>query len=149
MISLNLIKSDDEMWIDIRKFDNFWKEDSKTNLRNQKSLNLDQDSWGNHRMNMREIYEIKIREKLSLKLTQITIQKWNLKLYEYRLGWNPIPNPRLRSNWSNYSPDSRLFIKIQKTQSLMIKRQFLPRLSTKSHSQALCGCENECRSNWK
>ena len=40
MISLNLIKSDDEMMIEIRKFD-FWKEDSKRNPRNKKSLNLD------------------------------------------------------------------------------------------------------------
>ena len=65
------------MWIEIRKFDIFLKDDLKTNLRNQKSLNLDLISRRNHRMNMREISEIKIRErpKLKLKLTQITIQK--------------------------------------------------------------------------
>ena len=45
------------------------------NPQNQKSLNLNIISGRNHRMNMREIYEIKIREKLKLKLTQITIQK--------------------------------------------------------------------------
>ena len=59
MIFLNLIKSDDEMWIEIRK-----------------SLNLDQDSRKSHQMNMREISEIKITEEriIKLELTQITIQ---------------------------------------------------------------------------
>ena len=56
MISLNLIKSDDEMMIEIRKFD-FWKEDSKRNPRNKKSLNLDLISQRNHRMIKREIFE--------------------------------------------------------------------------------------------
>ena len=46
------------------------------NPRNQKSLNLDLNSRRNHRMNMREIYEIKNHEKskLKMKLTQIMIQ---------------------------------------------------------------------------
>ena len=43
-------------------------------------------------------------------MTKITILNWNLKLYEGRLGWNTFSNPRLQSNWSNYSPDQRLFI---------------------------------------
>ena len=38
MISSNLIKSDDEMVIEIRHLE---KKDSKTNPRNKKSLNLD------------------------------------------------------------------------------------------------------------
>ena len=36
------------------------------------------------------------------------------------------PNPRLRLNWSNYSPKSSLFIKIQKARSSEFKHQFLP-----------------------
>ena len=44
MIVSNLIRSYDKMWIEIREF-SLWKEDSKKNLRIQKSLNLDQDLW--------------------------------------------------------------------------------------------------------
>ena len=87
------------------------------------------------------------KPKLRKKLTQIMILKWNLKLYKDRLGWNTIPNPRLHSNWSNYSPESRLFIKIQKNVIVEFKRRFLPRRSSKSHSQTLCGCKNESITN--
>ena len=45
------------------------------------------------------------KSKLRIKLTQITILKQNLKLYKDKLGWNMTPNPQLRSNWSNYSPE--------------------------------------------
>ena len=55
MIFLNLIKQNNAMWIEIRQFDNFLKEASKTNPWNQKSLKLDQDSRRNHQMNRREI----------------------------------------------------------------------------------------------
>ena len=55
MISLNLIKLDDEMMIEIRKFNICLKENLKTNQGNQKSLDLDMILWRNHRMNMREI----------------------------------------------------------------------------------------------
>ena len=57
MIFLNLIKSDDKMMIEIRQFDIFWKEDSKMNPQNKRSLNLDLISRRNHRMNNREISE--------------------------------------------------------------------------------------------
>ena len=57
MISSNLIKSDDEMWMEIKKFDIFRKINSKTNLKNKKSLNLDLISRRNHQMNRREISE--------------------------------------------------------------------------------------------
>ena len=58
------------------------------NPRNQKSLNLDLRSRRNHRMNRSEISEKKNREKpkLRMNLIQIMILKYNLKLYEYRLG---------------------------------------------------------------
>ena len=49
------------------------KEDLKTNPRNQKSLNLAQDSQRNHQVNKREISEIENYEKSKLKLTKITI----------------------------------------------------------------------------
>ena len=55
MIFLNLIKLDDEIWIEIREY--LWKEDSKMNPQYKKSLNLDEDSRRNHRMNKREISE--------------------------------------------------------------------------------------------
>ena len=60
------------------------KEDSKTNPRNQKSLNLDFISRRNHQINISEISKNKNYEnlKLRMKLTQIMI----LKLYEDRLG---------------------------------------------------------------
>ena len=51
MISSNLIKSNDEMVIEIKK------EDSKMNSRNQKSPNLDLISRRNHPMNRGEISE--------------------------------------------------------------------------------------------
>ena len=119
------------------------------NPQNQKSLNLDLILQRNHRMNKREISKNKNHEKAKLrtKFTQIMILKWNLKLYIDRLGWNTIPNPSLCLNLSNYSPESRLFIKIQKTRSSEFKRRFPPRRSSKSHSQALCGRENESKSN--
>ena len=103
----------------------------------------------NHRMNICEIYENKNRDnpKLRTKLTQIIILKWNLKLYEDRLRWNTIPNPKLRLNWSNYSPKLRLFIKIWKNAIVEFKRRFLPRRSSKSHSQILRGCGNKSRSD--
>ena len=47
----------------------FCKENLKTNPRNQKSLNLDQDSQRNHHVNKREISEMENYEKLKLKLT--------------------------------------------------------------------------------
>ena len=52
----------------------FWKEDLKMNPLNQKSLNLDQDSWRNHQVNKREISEIENHEKLKLKLQLIKIK---------------------------------------------------------------------------
>ena len=54
----------------------YLEEDLKMNPRNQKSLNLDQDSPRNHQMNMKEIFEIKNHKKpkLKLKFTKITIQ---------------------------------------------------------------------------
>ena len=54
MISSNLIKSDDEMVIEIRHLE---KKDSKTNPRNKKSLNLDFISQRNHQMSRGEISE--------------------------------------------------------------------------------------------
>ena len=42
--------------------------------RESKSLNLDQVSRRNYQVNKREIFEIKNREKLKLKLTKIMIQ---------------------------------------------------------------------------
>ena len=53
------------------------KEDSKTNPRNQKSLNLDLISRRNHRMNKGEIFENKNHKnpKIRMKLTQIMILK--------------------------------------------------------------------------
>ena len=68
MISSNLIKSDDEMVIEIRKSYNLRKEDSKTNPRNQKSLDLDLISWRNHRMNRGAK-----KPKIGMKLTKIMI----------------------------------------------------------------------------
>ena len=44
------------------------------NPQNQKSLNLDRDSWRNHQVNKREISKIENREKMKLKLTKVTIQ---------------------------------------------------------------------------
>ena len=44
------------------------------NPRNQKSLNLDQDSRINHQVNKRDISEIENRKKPKLKLTKITIR---------------------------------------------------------------------------
>ena len=49
MYSSNLIKSDEELRCKIRDFNKFRKEDSKTNLQNQKSLDLDQYSQRNQR----------------------------------------------------------------------------------------------------
>ena len=45
-------------------------------------------------MNIGDFYEnVKSKKpKIGLKLNQITILKWNKKLYEDRLGWNTIPN---------------------------------------------------------
>ena len=48
MIFLNLIKSDDEMWIETRKFSIFGKKTQRLRPQNQKSLNLDQDLRKNH-----------------------------------------------------------------------------------------------------
>ena len=45
MISSNLIKSDDELVIEIGKYDIFMKDDLKMNSRNQKSMNLILISW--------------------------------------------------------------------------------------------------------
>ena len=58
------------------------------NPQNKKSLDLDQDSHRNHLTNMKEISEIEIHEKpkLKLKLTQIKIRKFNVKLYKDKLG---------------------------------------------------------------
>ena len=128
----------------------FWKEYSKTNPRNEKSLNLDQDLRRNHQMNKREISKkLKSRKiKIEIEIDSNYDSKMKSKAIRRMSGWNTIPNPRLLSNWSNYLPDSRFFIKILKPQSLMFKRRFLPRLSTKSHSQALRGCGNESRSYW-
>ena len=84
-----------------------------------------------------------------MKWTQITILKWNLKQYKDRLGWNTIASPQIRSNWSNYSQESRLFIKIEKNAIVEFKRRFFPRRSLKSHTQTLCGCGNELRSDWE
>ena len=53
----------------------FLKENSKTNPRNQKSQNLDQDSRRNHQVNEIEIsaFENHEKPKLKLKLTKIRI----------------------------------------------------------------------------
>ena len=45
----------------------FLKEDLKSNPRNQKSRNFDQDSRRNRRVNEIEIFEFENREKLKLK----------------------------------------------------------------------------------
>ena len=103
----------------------------------QKSLNLDQDSRRNHRMNKKEIFEKLNRgkPKLKLKLTQLTIRYWNLKLYKGILGCKTIPNPWFKAFHS----------RIRNTRSLMFKSRFRPILSTKSHFQALRGRDNESR----
>ena len=53
------------------------KEDSKTNLQNQKSLNLDLILQRNHRMNRGDFFENENHKnpKLRTKLNQITILK--------------------------------------------------------------------------
>ena len=73
-ISSNLIKSDNEMVIEIRQFDIFGKR-TRRQIHNQKLLNLDLISGRNHQMNKREIYENENHKKpkLKTKLTQITI----------------------------------------------------------------------------
>ena len=40
-------------------------------------------------------------------------------------------------------------MKIQKIAIVEFKRRFLPRRSSKSHSQTLQGCENESKSDWE
>ena len=72
-----MIKSDNEMVIEIRQFDIFWKEDSKTNPRNKKSLSLNLISRINHQMNRGEFSENENSEnpKLRIKLTEIMILK--------------------------------------------------------------------------
>ena len=134
---------------EIREIDIFEKIYSMMNPWNQKSWNLDQDSRRNHQVNDIKISEFENHKKQKLTLTKITIQNWNLKLYEEILGWNSISHPRFHLNWSNYSPDQRLFIPKFKKWSLMFKSRFLPILSTKSHFQALRGRGNWSRSDWK
>ena len=73
MISSNLIELDDEPMIEIRHFE---KEDSKTNPRNQKSLNLTLISQRNQRLNKGENKNREIM-KLRTKFNQITILKQN------------------------------------------------------------------------
>ena len=70
------MKLDNESWCEIREIHIFCIEDLKTNPRNKKSLNLDQDSQRNHQVNKREICEIKNNEKpkLKWKLSKIRIQ---------------------------------------------------------------------------
>ena len=53
----------------------FFKQDMKTNPRNQKSLNLIRESRRNHQVNEIEISEIENRKKpkLGVKLTKIMI----------------------------------------------------------------------------
>ena len=59
MISLNLIKSDDESMIERGKW-YFMNEDLKTNPWNQKSMNLTMISRRNRRLKMGEISETKL-----------------------------------------------------------------------------------------
>ena len=56
MISLNLIKLDDEMVIKLSNLI-FKRENSKMNPGNETSLNLDQISQRNYQMNKGEIFE--------------------------------------------------------------------------------------------
>ena len=112
---------------EIREINIFGKK-TRRKIHEKKTWNLDQDLGRNRRVNEIEISEIlnHKKPKLKLKLTKIMIWNWNLKLYEGRLEWNWISNPRLRSNWSNYSLDKRLFIKkIQKNDRWFSRVDFL------------------------
>ena len=63
-------------------------------------------------MNKREISKkIKSRKtETEIEIDSKYDSKMKSKAIRRNIRGNTIPNPRLRSNWSNYSSDSRLFI---------------------------------------